>query len=121
MKRSSMTTAVVETTVHFAGEDIGVGYAVGKITPQHMAERLEALAGAGDIDEDAPDAVAKVSSGMRSLAEQVQDMVAWWDVTDDDGNRLEPTVEVALTLPLPFLRVVVNAAQEAMRPPTDGR
>lgn len=114
MKRSTMTAKVVTGTVEWHGETCEVGYRVGAITPDSLAAMTRLASEAGDADGLNAD---KVGGALHELAGEVAHMVEWWDVTDDDGNRLDASVEVASSLPLSFLMAVVSAGQEAMRPP----
>lgn len=104
VRLSDMRAKISTTTATWDGEDVEVGYHPAAMTPA-LLEDATAAAEAGDLN---------------SLSVMLEPLLAWWDVLDDDGERIPPTAEQIRVFPLSFSVAVLTAVQGAMRPPTPG-
>lgn len=104
MKLSEVKAKVKNATVVWEDETVDVGYHPAAMTPAVLEEVQEA-------------ARAENLSVIGSLLEPV---LAWWDVLDDDGNRLPTDAATIREIPVPFLMAVLEQVQDAMRPPERG-
>ena len=101
MKLSEVKARVKSTTVTWEDEQVEVGYRPAAITPE-VLEGVQEAAQAGDM------------SVMGAMLEPILD---WWDVLDDNGERVPPTAQFIRTCPVSFLMAVLEQVQESMRPP----
>lgn len=101
MKLSEVKARVRTTIVVWEDEKVDVGYRPAAITPE-VLEQVNDAAQSGDL------------SVMGTMLEPVLD---WWDVLDDEGERIPPTASFIRTMPIAFLMAVLEQVQEAMRPP----
>lgn len=111
MKAADMQTKVATVTVTWLDETVDVGYFPGVMTPNRAAE-LAAVA----RDQDTATAEATRDGGLSMLALLLEPVLAWWDVLDEEDNRMPTTAAVMGTLPLGFLTRVQATIQEAMKP-----
>lgn len=56
------------------------------------------------------------SAGLDTYVPLLTEVLVRWDITDDDGNELEPSVEIMRQLPIDFLNKVAQALLERMSP-----
>lgn len=101
MKLSEVKARVKDTTVVWDDEKVDVGYRPAAITPA-VLEAVNEAAEAGNLDV---------------MGEMLEPIVAWWDVLDDNDERIPPTKDNIKQFPVPFLMAVMEQVQEAMRPP----
>jgi hypothetical protein len=110
LKRSSMAEKVRTITVVWEDESVDVGIYPGRYTPaliQEVTARAEAAGAEAESDQ------------VEAIAAMVEPLLAWWDVLDDEGERLPATAEVIATLPITFTMLVVQEAGAAIRPPAN--
>jgi len=55
-------------------------------------------------------------AGLDTYVPLLTEVLVRWDITDDDGNELEPSVEIMRQLPIDFLNKVAQALLERMSP-----
>lgn len=101
MKLSEVKAKVKTCTVTWDDEEVEVGYHPAAMTP----EILEA------VQEHAKE------DNLRVIGTMLEPVLAWWDVLDDDGERMPTDAETIRTIPLPFLMKVLDDVQGDMRPP----
>jgi hypothetical protein len=89
LRMTDLNAAVKTCTVEFEGESMDVGYNPNKVT----LDLLDAI--------DAADSLAGV-------AVQLEGVIAWWDLLDENDQRLEPTMTVMRGLPLNLLLKVMD-------------
>lgn len=89
------------TTVLWEDETVDVGYHPAAVTPA-MLEQVQEAAKSTNLDV---------------IGLMMEPMLAWWDVLDDDGQRLPVTAEVIREIPLAFTMAVLKQVQTAMQPP----
>lgn len=94
-KRRKETKVV---NVQFEGDTVQVAYHAAAITP-----RLVALA-------------QELQTDVAVIADVIQRIVVWWDVLDDEGNRIPPTPENTMEFDVAFLGAVVNGVFGDMAP-----
>ena len=94
-KRKQQTKVI---TVDFEGEPVQVAYRPAAMTPRFV------------------NLIQSVQTDIESIADIIQRVIVWWDVLDEEGNRLAPTPENTLEFDLTFLSAVVNAVVEDMSP-----
>lgn len=116
IKASSLRDREQVITVNWGDESLEVGVRPGRYTAALIQEmdrqgkEAERLGAAGD-ETAAKKAIAAV-------ADLTSEVIAWWDVQDDDGHRLPVNAETLDTLPLAFVRHVIEQAGTAAVPPT---
>lgn len=106
MKLSAIQDAIGKTVyapTEFEGEQLTIVFYEGRLTPAFVSEMVQA--------EQADD--------VESLARAIGTVVAEWDLTDDDGNVLEPSFEVARTLPFKHLGGIMAAITTSLREDTE--
>lgn len=100
MSLSKVREKTATCTVLWEGETVDVGYRPAAVTPALL----------NSVQEAAKEANIDV------IALMMEPMLAWWDVLDDDGQRLPTTADVINQMPLSFTMAVLTATQEAMSP-----
>lgn len=115
LKRSTMADKVRVISVAWEDETLDVGIRPGRYTPA-LVDRMSAAVRAAEEAEKAGDADA-ASAAVADVADATAEVIAWWDVLDDDGERLPVTREVLDSLPLLFVQHVMSEAGAAIRPP----
>lgn len=115
LKRSSMLEKVRTITVDWEDETLDVGIRPGRYTAA-LLDRIRETVKTAEAAEAAGDE-AKAAEAVAVVAECTAEVIAWWDVLDEDGERLPVTAEVLDTLPLSFVQHVMAQAGEAARPP----
>ena len=88
-------------TVAYDGETVDIVYRPGAFTPRVEARINEAQ---------------KDSTVSQELAQILSEVIISWDVLDDDGQPLPPTIDLLMDLPLAFLSAVSVGIGEDMRP-----
>lgn len=88
-------------TVLWDGETVDVGYRPGAVTAA-LLEKVQHAANDND---------------MGVIGILFTQMLAWWDVLDDQGERIPVTPENVSQVPLDFAMNVLQTVQGAMRPP----
>lgn len=101
MQLSEVQSRVKTVDVSWEEETVAVGYAPARFTPE-VLEQVAAAEQAGDLG---------------ILGSLLAPVVEWWDVLDDDGQRIPPTPENIRRFPLSFIMAVMAKLQEDMRPP----
>lgn len=110
LKRSAMAEKVRTIQVTWEDETVDIGIYPGRYTPaliQEVTARAESAT--ADAEQDQVEAIAAM----------VEPLLAWWDVLDDEGERLPTTADVIATLPITFTMLVVQEAGAAIRPPAN--
>lgn len=115
IKASTMRDKVREITVDWEDESLAVGIRPGRYTGALMEGIQEATADAqrAEASGDMEAAQAAVAAVAHATAE----VIAWWDVLDEDGERLPVDADTLNSLPLSFVQHVMTQAGEAIRPP----
>lgn len=115
LKRSTMLDKVRIITVTWEDETLDVGIRPGRYTAA-LLDRIREATKAAEAAEAAGD-TEKAAQAVQIVADATAEVVAWWDVLDEDGERLPITAEVLDSLPLLFVQHVMAQAGEAIRPP----
>lgn len=105
MKLSDVQGIESKGTAKWGEQVVDFGYYAAQVTPK-LLKAVNAAGKAGDMDV---------------VGLMLAPTLAWWDVLDDNGDRIAPTVEFIEQCPLGFLTAVMEAQQEAMRPPDSRR
>jgi len=101
MKLSTIRAKIDTTTVIWGDETVDVGYHPAAVTPA-MLEDVQAAAKAED---------------MNVVGAMLEPVLAWWDVLDDDDQRMPTDAATIRVMPMAFLTAVMERVQEAMSPP----
>lgn len=108
LKRSAMADKVRTITVVWEDETVDIGIYPGRYTPaliQEVTARAEAAGAEGEQDQ------------VDAIAAMVEPLLAWWDVLDEEDERLPTDAATIATLPITFTLLVVSEAGAAIRPP----
>jgi hypothetical protein len=103
MSLSKVKAKVAQAQVAWEDEVVDFGYHPGEVTPA-LLETVQGAADKGDLDV---------------IGALLEPVLAWWDVLDDEDQRLPTDKATIRQVPLGFLMEVLGATQEAMRPPED--
>lgn len=57
------------------------------------------------------------ANNLHGVAEMVEPLLEWWDVLDDEDNRLPTDLETIKSMPLTFVMGIVDVIGGDMRPP----
>lgn len=114
MTLSSMKTKVATATVTWQDETVDIGFFPGALTPAYLEMLQESAREAKAAGTKAPEEGVKARSQFEDL---VLPILAWWDVLDEEGERLPVTTDTIREMPLSFLTATVTATQASMRPP----
>lgn len=90
IKISDLQNKTKKLSVVFQDETINIEYKVNVVTPAFLRKE-------------------------HSLGEQLSLAIVHWDVTDDDGNEAEPSVELFDSLPIGFQGGLMRAITDDMR------
>jgi hypothetical protein len=101
MRFSDMKAAVKTAQVEWLGEAVDFAYHPAEFTANRAAE-VSDLADAGNV---------------RAVAGLVSPLLEWWDVLDDEGERMPTDTETVGNMPLAFVMAIVGAMGKDMRPP----
>jgi hypothetical protein len=115
MSLSTIRSTEATATVEYLGHSMDFGYFPAVITPEFL-EAVEAAANDAVKLGEKPDAKG---GALDMVGEMLAPMLAWWDLLDDDQNRLGTDPATIRTLPLGLSMAVLKKAQESMRPPED--
>lgn len=107
MKLSEVRAKVKVVTVEWEDESAEVGYFPAAVTPE-LVDKVQAAAAEADN--------GTVSAG-ETIGGMLEPMLSWWDVLDDDGERLPTDKATIATFPLSFLNAVMEKVQGDSRPP----
>ena len=101
MRLHEVMAKVAVTTVEWEGEQVDVGYHPAAFTPA-LTERVQAAAEQRNLDV---------------LGIMLDPLVDWWDVLDEQDQRIPPTPDTIKQMPQGFLNAVMSAIQGAMKVP----
>lgn len=106
MRLSEVQAREKVCTVEYDGEQVDVCYRPAKVTPDMLSNVLDMVSN--------PDNAA--SAEIDSVPALLEPILVWWDVLDDDDNRLPTDATTIRSMPMAFLGAVVQATQADMRP-----
>lgn len=104
VRLSAMKAKVTETSLEWDGETVAFAYKPNEFTME-MADQIAAAA-----DDENLSAVSAL----------LAPMLVWWDVLDDEDNRIDPTAENMRAFPLNFLLSIMDAMTEDQSPEAQG-
>lgn len=103
VRLSTMLAQTAETVVKFAGEDILVCYRPNVVTLE-LSDQIDAQGAAAD------EALKRGEQTHHDwVTAQLEPLLEWWDVLDENDQRVEPTVENMRKFPVNFLTAVLRA------------
>jgi hypothetical protein len=105
LKLSSLREETQTAQITFMGEVIDFCYFPAKLT----GETLDALDN------------AQVAGQFGTLFDKLSPVLAWVDVLDDDGKRIEPTPDNLRGWPVAFTMALMGQMAEEIRPPASRR
>lgn len=117
IRASHMRDKVRTVEVEWEDETLEVGIRPGRYTGALM-ERIQEATREGERAEASGDMDA-ARAAVQIVADTTAEVIAWWDVLDDEGNRLPVDADTLNMLPLTFVQHVMAKAGEAVRPPTN--
>lgn len=117
IRASAMRDKVRTITVGWEDESLEVGIRPGRYTGALM-ERITEASREAEAAEAAGD-VAAAQKAVDLVAEATAEVIAWWDVLDEDGERLPVDAETLNSLPMSFVQHVMSQAGQAIRPPAN--
>lgn len=100
VRLSAMKAKVQETHLEWDGETVDFAYKPNEFTME-LADDISAAAEKEDL-------------GMVSA--MLSPIIVWWDVLDDEDNRIPPTPENMRRFPLNFLLRIMNTITEDQNP-----
>jgi hypothetical protein len=106
IRLSAMLANTTELTVPFDGEDVQVCYRPNAVTLD-LSDKMEADAKAAS--EDHPEETGEDRTRYSWLVANLQPVMEWWDVLEDDGSRMAPTDTNMRRMPINFLNAVLAA------------
>jgi len=101
VRLSKMKGREATATLEWDGEEIDFAYYPNAFTME-VAEKTNEAAERADLSV---------------VAAMLEPIIAWWDVMDDDDQRLPATASVMATFPLTFLTSLMEKVGESQRPP----
>lgn len=106
MRLSEVQAREKVCTAHWDGEDVDVCYRPSKVTPAMLANVLDMV----------KDGNSAASAEIESVPALLEPILVWWDVLDDNDERLPTDAKTIRSMPMSFLSAVVAATQEDMKP-----
>lgn len=104
VRLSTMKARIQEASLTWDGETVDFAFKPNEFT----MELADQIAQAGEAED------------MNSVTALLAPMVEWWDVLDDEDERIPPTVENMRRFPLNFLLSLMDAMTKAQVPETEG-
>lgn len=103
IRLTDMLSRSTTTDVKFDGELVTVSYYPNAVTLE-LSDRLDKEARAADLALEAGE-----DTEFDSITGQLIPVLEWWDVLDDQGERVPPTRANMRKFPLTFLTAVMDA------------
>lgn len=97
MKLSDLRKKTKKISIEIQGDTLNVEYRLNVVTPLFLRE----LGSIEDSDEN--------------ITRQLQEVVASWDLLDDEGKEIKPTVELVQSIPRPFWMKFFDIILEDMK------
>ena len=97
MKLSQLSKEKKTIQVDFEGESLAVTFKQNYITPELIDSMSETITGG-------------------KICNLMAQMLVEWYLLDEAGEKIAPTYEVLLKLPLTFLQIVMEAIVASMKP-----
>lgn len=104
VRLNDMLGTVKETTVEYDDEKIALAYRPNAFTME-VNDKVNEAAERNDLSV---------------VAATLEPVVEWWDVLDDEDQRIPATAENMRRFPLPFLMAVMDAVGQDARPEPKG-
>lgn len=101
MKLTEVRAKTKTVTVTWDDETVDVCYAPNRFTPEVMEAVAE----------------AETQQNLSIMGAMLEPLLEWWDVLDDNENRIPTSAENIAKMPLPFLMRVLSVVQEDQNPP----
>lgn len=103
VKLGDLSAKTRTVTVSYEGETVAVDYLPGRVTMAVQARM---------------DAAQSMSAGTanQELTSVLTEILAGWDILDEDGERLPVTADLVRQLPVTFLAALTMAIFEDLRP-----
>lgn len=102
MRLSDMLNNTAETTVKFDGSEVAFCYRPNAVTLE-LSDKIDAEAKAADEAEKAGE-----QTEHDWITAQLLPLVEWWDVLEEDGSRMAPTLANMRRMPVKFLTAVLT-------------
>lgn len=104
VRLSAMKAKVTETTLDWDGESVDFAYKPNEFTME-LADQIE---------KEAED------ENLSMVAAMLAPLIIWWDVLDDEDERIPPSPENMRRFPLPFLLKIMEAITADQNPEAKG-
>jgi len=99
-----MKAKITETSLEWDGEVVDFAYKPNEFTME-LADEIQAAAEA---------------ENMNAVSAMLSPIIVWWDVLDDDDQRIPPTAEQMRKFPLNFLVRIMGAITDDQNPESEG-
>lgn len=104
VRLSAMKAKITEASLKWDDEDVAFAYKPNEFTME-LADDISAAAEAED---------------MSTVSAMLAPIIEWWDVLDDEDERIPPTAENMRRFPLNFLLKIMGAITEDQNPESKG-
>lgn len=104
VRLSAMKAKITETDLDWDGEKVAFAYKPNEFTME-MADDIAAAAEKEDLS---------------SVSAMLSPILVWWDVLDDEDERIEPSAENMRRFPLNFLMRIMARITEDQDPEAKG-
>ena len=104
VRLSAMKAKITETSLEWDGEVVDFAYKPNEFTME-LADEIQAAAEA---------------ENMNAVSAMLSPIIVWWDVLDDDDQRIPPTAEQMRKFPLNFLVRIMGAITDDQNPESEG-
>lgn len=104
VRLSAMKAKITETNLEWDGEVVDFAYKPNEFTME-LADEIAAAAEA---------------ENMNAVSAMLAPIIVWWDVLDDQDQRIEPTTENMRQFPLNFLVKIMGAITTDQDPEHEG-
>lgn len=105
-----------EAVIEYDGEPVSVWYRPAAVDLGFFDEISQLSAAVSTAQGGGTLAPGALVEAQRALARLLVAVVAHWDVLDEDGQEIPPSVEDALTYEPAFLWAVLNGVITAIKP-----
>lgn len=104
VRLSNLKASTRETFVEYDGERVDFCYKPNEFTME-LADTIQ---------------VAAEKESLEVVSSLLAPLIVWWDVLDDQDNRIPPSVENMRQFPMGFLNKIMDAINDDVTPETEG-
>lgn len=104
VRLSAMKAKITESSLEWDGETVAFAYKPNEFTME-VADSISEAAEREDLS---------------SVSAMLSPILEWWDVLDDNDERIPPSAESMRAFPLNFLMRIMGKITEDQNPETEG-